>query len=482
MKKRIISLLLCLVLTVSLVPAAAAADTGDARTVTVRYASGHGIDTHDYEAAFTYSDDLFTRSGYTYRKDLALMSMGLAFAAYTSKDSEKTDNYAPGNRNFVSMAEQCGFENIQSNKWMFQPAEADSIGISCASKTIRDNGGSYTLIAVGVHYNNRINTLSTQVNDLRSQLYNVQNNLSNQIAGISNNVSDILERESSLLSQFSYEVTKVDLKKQECTLAFSLLPKTIGENTAVSLLVTDRSSSSYTSDSPPTRTADLKQDSFGYLHGEVTVPLSDELSVSVNFKTHGETQSEELDTIYNLKTQNSPVLYSFNPPFSYMRRDSGSPLTYQLSFEKGVDYRFGSFTLGVYDDRDIRTMRLEYTRNGKLISTVPLEAVPVSSVEEAYPVNDLSDTAEATAARDLGTSYFIRYPIDENALDLCIRITDSPLICEMIVELSDGAVLRVRLLQVQTIAGGSDYYEETNYLDQALEPLPFIVEYPDGQN
>lgn len=50
------------------------------------------------------------------------------------------------------------------------------------------------LIAVGVHYNNRINTLSTQVNDLRSQLYNVQNNLSNQIDGISNNVSDILTR------------------------------------------------------------------------------------------------------------------------------------------------------------------------------------------------------------------------------------------------------------------------------------------------
>ena len=175
MKKRIISLLLCLVLIVSLVPAAAAADTGDARTVTVRYASGHGVDTHDYETDFTYSDDLFTKSGYTYRKDLALMSMGLAFAAYTSKDSEKTDDYATGNRNFVSMAEQCGFENIQSNKWMFQPAEADSIGISCASKTIRDNGGSYTLIAVGVHYNNRINTLSTQVNDLRSQLYNVQN-------------------------------------------------------------------------------------------------------------------------------------------------------------------------------------------------------------------------------------------------------------------------------------------------------------------
>lgn len=154
MKKRIISLLLCLVLIVSLVPAAAAADTGDARTVTVRYASGHGENDHDYEATFTYSDELFTKSGYTYRQDLAEMSLGLAFAAFSSKDSQYSDNYATGNRNFVSMAKQCGFENIQSNKWMFQPAETDSIGINCASKTIRDNGGSYTLIAVGVRGNN----------------------------------------------------------------------------------------------------------------------------------------------------------------------------------------------------------------------------------------------------------------------------------------------------------------------------------------
>lgn len=154
MKKRIISLLLCLVLIVSLVPAAAAADTGDTRTVTVRYASGHGENDHDYEATFTYSDELFTKSGYTYRQDLAEMSLGLAFAAFSSKDSQYSDNYATGNRNFVSMAQQCGFENIQSNKWMFQPAETDSIGINCASKTIRDNGGSYTLIAVGVRGNN----------------------------------------------------------------------------------------------------------------------------------------------------------------------------------------------------------------------------------------------------------------------------------------------------------------------------------------
>ena len=154
MKKRIISLLLCLVLIVSLMPAAAAVNTSDSKTVTVRYASGHGVNTHDYAATFTYSDELFTKSGYTYRQDLAEMSLGLAFAAFSSKDSEKEDQLATSNRNFISFAEQCGFENIRSNKWMTQPAETDSIGINCASKTIRDNGGSYTLIAVGVRGNN----------------------------------------------------------------------------------------------------------------------------------------------------------------------------------------------------------------------------------------------------------------------------------------------------------------------------------------
>ena len=338
------------------------------------------------------------------------------------------------------------------------------------------------LIAVGAHYNDRINTLSTQVNDLRSQLYNVQNNLSNQIAGISNNVSDILASESSLISQYDYEVKSVDLKKQECTLSFSLLPKLLDEETLVDLLVTDRGSAPPLSSDLTSYPVTLRQNSFGYLCGEVTVPLSDELGVTVNFKKHGGTQTEELDTIYDLKTKNSPALYSFNPPSSYTRRDSGSPLIYRLSFGKGVDYRFGSFTLGVYDGRGIRSMRLEYSRDGKLIKAVPLEAVPVHNVEEDSASADSGDTAEVTAARDLGTSYFFRYPLDRDALELSIKITDSPLVCELIVELSDGAVLRVRLLQVRTIAGGSDYYEETNYLDQALEPLPFIVEYPDGQN
>lgn len=336
------------------------------------------------------------------------------------------------------------------------------------------------LIAVGVHYNNRINTLSTQVNDLRSQLYNVQNNLSNQIAGISNNVSDILERESSLISQYSYEVKSVNLKKQECTLAFSLLPKTISENTIVNIGVIDRSSSSpLSSVGPSVYNVPLTQDGFGYLHGSVTVPLSDELGVNVNFMTNGETQSQELDTISNLKSQYQPQLKSFLSPISY-ERQAGSKWQYQFT-PGNAGIPLGTISLGALSDVSIRSACLEYTCANQLLRRVPLEASYSDGSAVTY-VGD--DSAEAVGASVIeGVSYYdLAYASSSESEAFTLPLGATPLVCELVVNLADDTVLRVRLFQVRAIAGG-DSYEEINYLDQSLsEPLPFIVEYPDGQN
>ncbi len=335
------------------------------------------------------------------------------------------------------------------------------------------------LIAVGVHYNNRINSLSMQVNDLRSQLYNVQNNLSNQIAGISNNVSDILARESSLISQYSYEVKSVNLKKQECTLAFSLLPKTISENTIVNIGVIDHGNSSPLDSYRPGYSADLTQDGFGYLHGSVTVPLSDELGVNVNFMTNGETQSQELDTISNLKSQYQPQLKSFLAPISY-ERQAGSKWQYQFT-PGNAGIPLGTISLGALSDVSIRSACLEYTRANQLLRRVPLEASYSDGSAVTY-VGD--DSAEAVGASVIeGVSYYdLAYASSSESEAFTLPLGATPLVCELVVNLADDTVLRVRLFQVRAIAGG-DSYEEINYLDQSLsEPLPFIVEYPDGQN
>lgn len=335
------------------------------------------------------------------------------------------------------------------------------------------------LIAVGVHYNNRINSLSMQVNDLRSQLYNVQNNLSNQIAGISNNVSDILARESSLISQYSYEVKSVNLKKQECTLAFSLLPKTISENTIVNIGVIDHGNSSPLDSYRPGYSADLTQDGFGYLHGSVTVPLSDELGVNVNFMTNGETQSQELDTISNLKSQYQPQLKSFLSPISY-ERQAGSKWQYQFT-PGNAGIPLGTISLGALSDVSIRSVCLEYTRANQLLRRVPLEASYSDGSAVTY-VGD--DSAEAVGASVIeGVSYYdLAYASSSESEAFTLPLGATPLVCELVVNLADDTVLRVRLFQVRAIAGG-DSYEEINYLDQSLsEPLPFIVKYPDEQS
>ena len=332
------------------------------------------------------------------------------------------------------------------------------------------------LIAVGVHYNNRINTLSTQVNDLRSQLYNVQNNLSNQIDGISNNVSDILTRESSLISQYNYEITNVDLKKQECTIAFSLLPKTISEGTTVIIGVTDHGNSSPLDSYRPGYSADLTQDGFGYLHGSVTVPLSDELGVGVNFKHDGETQSEELDTIYDLKSRYQPQLINFIAPISYERRTGKA---WQYSLAANPNTVLGSISLGALSDVSIRSAYLEYTRANQLLRRVMLEA-SCSDGSDGTSFGD--DTAEAVAVPEGAAYYDLSTASGDEPISFSLSLEETPLVCELVVNLADDTVLRVRLFQVRAIAGG-DSYEEINYRDQSLsEPLPFIVKYPDEQS
>lgn len=333
------------------------------------------------------------------------------------------------------------------------------------------------LIAVGAHYNNRINTLSMQVNDLRSQLYSVQSNLSNQINGISNNVSDILTRESSLISQYNYEITNVDLKKQECTIAFSLLPKTISEGTTVIIGVTDHGNSSPLDSYRPGYSADLTQDGFGYLHGSVTVPLSDELGVGVNFKHDGETQSEELDTIYDLKSRYQPQLIDFITPISY-ERQAGSKWQYQFT-PGNAGIPLGTISLGALSDVSIRSAYLEYTRANQLLRRVMLEA-SCSDGSDGTSFGD--DTAEAVAVPEGAAYYDLSTASGDEPISFFLSLEETPLVCELVVNLADDTVLRVRLFQVRAIAGG-DSYEEINYRDQSLsEPLSFIVKYPAEQS
>lgn len=353
------------------------------------------------------------------------------------------------------------------------PAAKPDFRTFCAQHKKRIGGAAVALaalIAVGAHYNSRIHALSSQVDDLRSELYGVQSSLSNQINGISSTVSDILERETSLVLQFDYDVTNVDLKKEECTIAFSLLPKAIDEETLVSLLVTDRDASSPEN----CHRLPLTQNDHGYLTGEVTLALSNDLGVSVSFEKDGAKQSGDLGAIYSLKDNALPQVSYLFIPYSYSR-SSGKPWEYHFKPSSGARLS-GSISLGALSRASIRSACLAYSRAGEVLERVPLAA----SCSDATTVTAISsDSAEAICIpQDI--AYYDLSIADKKPSSFSLPLETTPLVCELIVDLSDGISLRARLFEARSTEGGDDC-DETNDLD-SLGSLPFTVEYPAAGN
>lgn len=151
MKKRLLSILLAVALVLSLAPGALAADGGEI-TGAFTYCPALGmVGVPDQEQTFTYSDANFTQSGYRYRKALAVSSMELTMAAFSSSGDA---GYEGASQNLQVLLEKCGFAGFAANKAYCTRPTSDSIGVGAAYKTIHDNGGTYTLVAVGLRGHN----------------------------------------------------------------------------------------------------------------------------------------------------------------------------------------------------------------------------------------------------------------------------------------------------------------------------------------
>lgn len=318
------------------------------------------------------------------------------------------------------------------------------------------------LTAIFVRNSRRIRDLSQQVNNLQGQIVSVQQSLAGQIAGIGSSVEDILQREASLVSQYEYSVTDVDLDVQKCTLAFSLLPKSIPENLQLSLIVRDEVEET---DEHQSQSVSLTQDGFNTFRGSIAVPLSDRLSVSACFESGGETQVQQLDTIYGLRNRYSPQMLEFFPIRSYTRSLSNQPWQYCFrSGEADMDAVIGYVSLGALGDRQIRKAYIDYVADGRSVQRVPLEARPYESEIASAVAGELyfrsGETEFVLADSDSG-GHDLYYAEEAKSMSFTLPLTP-PLTIDLVLELSDGTVLRATHLTVKATQNGESY-EETEY-------------------
>ena len=156
MKKKVLSLLLCVVLVAALAVPAFAANSPTYKTVsgTYTYCPSLGfVDiVGDQKLTFSYSDEWFTKSAYKYNHGLANISMVLTQASFASA-SAKTD-FSDAWKNAKDLLNQCGFEKFMANNDAKTMPGGHTIGAVAASKKLIDNGGTYTLIALGIRGHN----------------------------------------------------------------------------------------------------------------------------------------------------------------------------------------------------------------------------------------------------------------------------------------------------------------------------------------
>lgn len=120
------------------------------KTVTAKHVVDFTDTGADHATSYPYSDEYLTKSGYEWRDDLAMASMGLQYAAGSSQDAKIAKDTIHEDKNWGDLMKQMGFRQWESNEWMKKYPSTDSIGVCIANKKLTDSKGPSTVIAVGV--------------------------------------------------------------------------------------------------------------------------------------------------------------------------------------------------------------------------------------------------------------------------------------------------------------------------------------------
>lgn len=137
--KKVVCLVLIAVLLIGFAPVAFAEDG----TISGTFSYIGPDNKTDCEQYFIYSDGFFSNSGYVYRHDLAKMSLCFAQCCGIAGT-----NYAAQADSTKALMDKCGFTGFMANPDYLNRPQENTMGVSCAKKTISDKLGECTLIAV----------------------------------------------------------------------------------------------------------------------------------------------------------------------------------------------------------------------------------------------------------------------------------------------------------------------------------------------
>lgn len=163
-------------------------------------------------------------------------------------------------------------------------------------------GAAVVVIALCAVFNNlfsRLDQVTNDYNRLQNSVNRISTDVGYQINGIANRVEEVLQKQNDLTAEQSAEVVSTDYYANTVTIAARALPRTFTEGMTAEFIL-ESGGESFTI--PGTLGADHT------FTAELTVPLSDDIPVSVALITGGQRQTQLLDEFFDLYSGSFPQI------------------------------------------------------------------------------------------------------------------------------------------------------------------------------
>lgn len=147
----------------------------------------------------------------------------------------------------------------------------------------------------------RLSRMDRQYRDLQNSVNSITSAVDSQIGGISDRVEEILKSQNNLTADYSTEAVSMDLPGNMVTFSFRAIPKSFSGSMVAWLEVQNEVAKfTFGPYEPQAQT----------FSGEVTVALTDNISLYIVFEANGKRETQLLDTYSGLYSKTLPYAYA----------------------------------------------------------------------------------------------------------------------------------------------------------------------------
>ena len=160
------------------------------------------------------------------------------------------------------------------------------------------------LVLVGVFFNlfSRLDQMRQENQNLQMTVANIRSDVNSQIYSITSRVEEVLQSQNALTAEQSAQVTATDYRANTVTIEARALPRTYVEGMAAEFILTSGGESF-------TVPGELGEDHA--FTARTTVPLTDEIAVSVAFLAGEQRQTQVLEEFFSLYSDSFATIHIF---------------------------------------------------------------------------------------------------------------------------------------------------------------------------